>query len=250
MTTSDLIGVTAVVTGASRGFGRSIAIRLARAGADVVGVARDRAALLDLHEHLGASFTPVAGNVTDPDLAAQLISRHRPQVLVLNAGATPIAARVQDQSWASFSDNWNTDVRQSFEFTRAALGLPLDAGSLVINMSSGAALAGSPLSGGYAGAKAMVRFISSYAAAESGRLGLGIRFVSVLPKLTPATALGAAFVDGYAAYSGTDRATYLTQLGATLTADQVGLAVTEIATDASKTAASYMLTAAGLQELS
>ena len=54
-------------------------------------------------------------------------------------------------------------------------------------MSSGAALRGSPLSGGYAGAKATIRFITGYAADESERAGLGIRFVSVLPQLTPAT---------------------------------------------------------------
>ena len=66
-------------------------------------------------------------------------------------------------------------------------------------MSSGAALAGSPLSGGYAGAKAAIRFLTSYAAAESGRDGLGIRFVSVLPQITSATALGATFAAAYAA---------------------------------------------------
>ncbi len=57
-------------------------------------------------------------------------------------------------------------------------------------MSSGAAVAGSPLSGGYAGSKATIRFISGYAAEESERAGLGIRFVSVLPRLTAATDLG------------------------------------------------------------
>lgn len=69
---------------------------------------------------------------------------------------------------------------------------PLDPGSTVITLSSGAALRGSPLRGGYAGAKATIRFITSYAAAESERDHLGIRFVSVLPQLTPATVLGAA----------------------------------------------------------
>jgi hypothetical protein len=43
---------------------------------------------------------------------------------------------------------------------------------------------GSPLSGGYAGAKATIRFLTGYAAAESERDGLGIRFASLLPQLT------------------------------------------------------------------
>ena len=45
-------------------------------------------------------------------------------------------------------------------------------------MSSGAAVAGSPLSGGTAGAKSTIRFITDYAADESERAGLGIRFIA------------------------------------------------------------------------
>jgi NAD(P)-dependent dehydrogenase (short-subunit alcohol dehydrogenase family) len=68
----------------------------------------------------------------------------------------------------------------------------------VISVSSRAALGGSPLSGGYAGAKAAVRLVAGYAADESARAGLGIRFLSLLPGLTSATGLGAAAVRGYA----------------------------------------------------
>jgi NAD(P)-dependent dehydrogenase (short-subunit alcohol dehydrogenase family) len=71
-----------------------------------------------------------------------------------------------------------------------------------IAISSGAAVNGSPLSGGYAGAKATIRFIASYAATESGRNAPGIRFTSVLPQLTPETDLGAAGVAAYAARQG------------------------------------------------
>ena len=48
MSTQDLSGTTALVTGASRGFGRAIAIALSKHGAHVVGVARDRARLEEL----------------------------------------------------------------------------------------------------------------------------------------------------------------------------------------------------------
>jgi NAD(P)-dependent dehydrogenase (short-subunit alcohol dehydrogenase family) len=58
----------------------------------------------------------------------------------------------------------------------------------VISLSSGAALRGSPLSGGYAGAKAAIGRLTGYAAEESERAGLGIRFVSLLPP--PASASG------------------------------------------------------------
>ena len=83
----------------------------------------------------------------------------------------------------------------------------------MIAFSSGAALAGSPLSGGYAGAKATIRFITAYAADEAQRAELGITFTSVLPQLTPATGLGAMAVAAYAARSGLDVPAFLAQRG-------------------------------------
>ena len=120
------------------------------------------------------------------------------------------------------------DVRQAFQWLRASLTEPLEPGSTVVSFSSGAAIQGSPLSGGYAGAKATVRFLTSYAAEESARLGLGIRFTSVLPRLTPATGLGAAAVAAYADRAGLEVADFLDRLGpptlpATLAADLVDL---------------------------
>jgi nucleoside-diphosphate-sugar epimerase len=54
MSTQELSGATALVTGASRGFGRAIAAALSGAGADVVGVARDRAGLTSFTRSSGA----------------------------------------------------------------------------------------------------------------------------------------------------------------------------------------------------
>ena len=112
--------------------------------------------------------------------------------------------------------------------------------------SSGAALHGSPLSGGYAGAKAAIRFLTAYAAEESERAALGIRFRSVLPRLTPATALGSAAVAAYAARQGMDVAGYLAAAGPALTVEQVGAAVTSLVTDPGHDKDAYVLTAAGL----
>jgi hypothetical protein len=108
-------------------------------------------------------------------------------------------------------------VQHVFNWTREALLLPLPPGSVVIAISSGAAVNGSPLSGGYAGAKATIQFIASYAAGESARNGLGIRFTSVLPQLTPETGLGAAAVAAYAARQGIGIPAFLDRLGPALT---------------------------------
>jgi NAD(P)-dependent dehydrogenase (short-subunit alcohol dehydrogenase family) len=187
MSGNELAGATALVTGASRGFGRGIATALSGAGAQVVGVARDRAGLEELREELGESFTAVSADAADPVVAGQLIDAWRPGVLVLNAGATPLPLPIQLHTWETFSRNWDVDVAHVFHWTREVLLVPLAPGSTVVTLSSGAALRGSPLSGGYAGAKAAIRWLTAYAAEESRRDGLDIRFVSVLPQLTPAT---------------------------------------------------------------
>lgn len=244
-----LAGTTAIITGASRGFGRGVAAALVAAGARVVGVARTGARLDDVRDELGDAFTPVAADAADPSVAARLIDEHRPRTVVLCAGAAPQMTPLQEQTWESFSQNWNVDVAQAFHWVGHALRRPLAPGTTVIAFSSGAAIQGSPLSGGYAGANATVRFIAAYAATESERTGLGIRFTSVLPQLTPATELGAAAVAAYAQWEGVDVDTFMSRRGPTLSTEQVGKWVLELATVESPDRA-YVLSAAGLSPLS
>lgn len=247
--TNRLAGTTAIVTGASRGFGRGIAAALSTAGAHVVGVARSSEQLDGVRDELGDAFTAVVADAADPATASRLIDEYRPRTLVLCAGAAPRMSPLQDQTWESFSENWNVDVAQAFHWIRHALRRPLEPGSTVIAMSSGAAVNGSPLSGGYAGAKATIRFIASYAGMESQQGGLGINFVSVLPRLTPATDLGAKAVAAYAERQGVDVDTFVESSGPALTAEHVGRSVLEIAGGQHRDHAAYLLTAGGLSPL-
>jgi NAD(P)-dependent dehydrogenase (short-subunit alcohol dehydrogenase family) len=219
---------TAIVTGAGRGFGRAVSAALVAAGARVIGVARGHDELEETGELLGPSFTAAPADATDADVAGRLLDEHRPAIVVLCAGAAPLMRPLQEQTWESFSANWNVDVAQTFHWTRHILRNPLAPGSTVISFSSGAALNGSPLSGGYAGANATVRFISRYAAQESQRAGLGIRFASVLPQLTPATTLGAQAVAAYAALDGVDVNTFVARRGPLLSPERVGTSVVEL----------------------
>jgi NAD(P)-dependent dehydrogenase (short-subunit alcohol dehydrogenase family) len=239
---------TAVVTGASRGFGRAIAAALTTAGTQVIGIARSEPELHATREELGDRFIPIAADATSEALARDVLSEHRPGLLVLNAGVMPHLAPLPDQTWETFSRNWHTDTRQAFTWTREALRAPLAPGSVVVAMSSGAALAGSPLSGGYAGAKAAIRYIRNYAAAESERAGLGLRFVTLLPKLTPATGLGSAAVAGYAARQGVAPDVYAKDLQPVLTPAQVGAAVIAVAADPAS-APEYLVSGAGHRAL-
>jgi NAD(P)-dependent dehydrogenase (short-subunit alcohol dehydrogenase family) len=247
MTSSvDQTGSTALVTGASRGFGRAIAAAFHAEGATVVAVARSAELLDTLRDELGGALTTVAADVADPVAAGMLIERYRPDTLVLNAGAAPLARPLQQHTWETFSRNWDVDVRHAFHWMREALLLPLRPGSTVITMSSGAAIAGSPLSGGYAGAKATIRFITGYAADESARAGLGIRFVSVLPRLTPTTDLGSMAVAAYARREGVEIDDYLERLGPGLTPGDVAKAMVDVVSTAEYASGAYLLTPAGL----
>jgi NAD(P)-dependent dehydrogenase (short-subunit alcohol dehydrogenase family) len=236
----------AVVTGASRGFGRAIATALVAAGSTVVGLARDGHRLQTLRDELGDRFVPVVGDAADEELATRLLEEHSPGLLVLNAGASPAMAPIHEHTWESFARPWEVDTRHVFTWVKAALTGPMAPGGLVVAVSSGAALRGSPLSGGYAGAKSTIRFIARYAADESARAGLGIGFTTLLPQLTPATDLGAAAAEAYAARAGAAPADPATPV---LTPEQVGKAVVGIALDEATPAAEYRLDAAGLHAL-
>src|SRR5712692_7682722 len=158
---SDLSGRTTVVVGASRGLGRGIARAFAEAGAPVVAVARTGPALAELATTSANIRTEVA-DAADATVAWSLLDQYEPEVLILVAGANPVMRPLQYQTWETFSVNWHTDVKIAFTWLREALLKPLPPGSRVVVVSSGAAINGSPASGGYAGSKATQRFIAGY----------------------------------------------------------------------------------------
>ena len=204
MPSNDIKGTTALVTGASRGFGRGIAAALDGAGAAVVGVARDGAALEELRAELGESFTPVSADAADPTVAGQLIDAYRPGILVLNAGAAPLSRPLQHHTWRDVQPQLGHRRQAGVPLAARGAARPARAGQHGHHDVQRGRPPGLAAVGGYAGSKATIRFITSYAAAESERGGLGIRFISVLPQLTPATALGGAAVAAYAARGGID----------------------------------------------
>ena len=238
---------TTIVVGASRGLGRGIATALAGSGRSVVAVARSADALTSLASEV-AGVKPEVADAGAEGTARLLLDTYEPDAVVIVAGATPELHPVHEHSWATFAANWDTDVRVTFHWVAEALRKPLRPGSRVIVVSSGAALQGSPLSGGYAGAKGTQRFIARYAQDEANRSGLGITFTTLLPKLTPSTELGRPAVAAYAARSGLSEQEYLQQLGEQLTPQIAGAAVLELL-DTEPDAAEYLLTGDGLRPL-
>ena len=238
---------TTIVVGASRGLGRGIATAFAAAGNPVIAVARSATALAETD---GATIQSEPADAGDPTVAGTLLDRYEPRALIVVAGAAPLMRPLQHHTWETFSVNWHTDVKIAFHWVREALLGPLRPGSRVVVISSGAAVQGSPLSGGYAGAKATQRFIAAYARDEAQRAGLDITFTAVLPRITPLTDLGRPAVQAYAARSGQSVEEYVARFGAPLTPEIAGASVVELVrADAATVAPAYLLTAAGLEKL-
>jgi len=246
---NDLQGRTAVVVGASRGLGRGIARALAEAGAQVVAVARNGQELAELAATSANIRTEVADGAEE-GLPGSLLDRYEPEVLVVVAGASPVIGALQDQTWETFSVNWHADVKIAFGWLRAVLRKPLPPRSRVVVVSSGAAVNGSPASGGYAGAKATQRFIADYAQEESRRAGLDITVTTVLPRMTPSGEVGRQGIRAYAARSGQTEEEFTRQLGEPLTPEMAGSAVVDLVrADPATVAAGYLLSGAGLRPL-
>jgi 3-oxoacyl-[acyl-carrier protein] reductase len=238
--------MNALIIGGSRGLGRGIALALRDEGAHVVTVSRD--VTVSRGDSPAAGLITEAGDATRAEVAEQLLDRHRPDVLVIAAGAVPPTGPLRDFTWENFSAIWEQDVRIAFTWLGAVLRRPLAPGAVVVVLGSAASLRGSPLSGGYAGAKATVRHITAYARAEAQ--GAGVTFTTVLPALAPDTAVGQAAVRAYADSQGMSAATFAARLPAPLSAEIAGTSVAQLlAGPADRIAEAYLLDGEGLHEL-
>lgn len=164
----DLTGRTALVTGASRGIGRAIAVGLGRAGADIVAFARSEASLADLGTELrglGRSCHMITGDVTSEADRAALFAQLAgagvtPDILINNAGIEEVcaSAKVPGNLWDRIVD---TNLRAAFfvaqGFARAAMAAGRPAS--IINICSLTSAVGVPTA-------------APYTASKSGLLGL------------------------------------------------------------------------------
>jgi hypothetical protein len=115
---------------------------------------------------------------------------------------------------------------------QAALNLPLKPGSRVLVGSSGAAQNGSPLSGGYAGAKRMLWTMAKYANGVSQQKELGIRFQAIVPlQMVGGTGVGDAGAHAYARAMGIEPEAFLARFGAPMSPREFGEQVVSVLDD-------------------
>jgi NAD(P)-dependent dehydrogenase (short-subunit alcohol dehydrogenase family) len=242
----SLTGKNMVVIGGSRGVGRRIVEAGIRNGARVLAVARQEGPLRQLaQETSGVEILPL--DATDEGAPSKVFDVLQPDVLVLCGGAFPPTASLHEQTWQQFAVNWETDVKIAFHFYKAALSQPLAAGATVVLISSGAALAGSPNSGGYAGAKRTQMFMANYSQKESDRLGLGLRFISLAPRMMPDTELGKHAVAGYSRYLGMSASDFVKSMASPPTSSDVATAVIELVTKPDRKENVFIVSGKGLE---
>jgi NAD(P)-dependent dehydrogenase (short-subunit alcohol dehydrogenase family) len=219
-----------VVTGGSRGLGLGLVEALVAHGAHVTVVARDADALGIVHARLGVAT--ISADVTDETAAHRILSQIRPDILALNAGAKPRMGRLDQLSWADFTATWETDVKAGLYWLQAALNLPLKPGSRVLVGSSGAAENGSPLSGGYAGAKRMLWLMAKYANGVAEQKALGIRFQAIVPQqIIGGTGVGDAGANAYARAANIKPEEFLARFGAPMPPREFGEKVVSVLND-------------------
>jgi NAD(P)-dependent dehydrogenase (short-subunit alcohol dehydrogenase family) len=219
-----------VVTGGSRGLGLGLVEALLAHGAKVTVVARDGDALAAVHARLDVGV--ISADVTEETEAYRILSEVNPEVVALNAGAKPPMGRLDQLNWADFSAAWETDVKAGLYWMQAALKMPLKSGSRVLVVSSGAAQNGSPLSGGYAGAKRMLWLMAKYANGVSMQNKLGIRFQAIVPlQMIGNTGVGDTGAEAYAHTMGIGRDEFLARFGAPMPPREFGEKVVSVLED-------------------
>jgi len=160
----DLSDKTAIVTGASRGIGKAIALRLAAAGAKVACVARSADKLKETADAIAAAGGTAEVHpcdVTDSTAVSKLVEELAEKwgsldIVVNNAGITKdtLIPRMEDEQWDAVI---NTNLRSVFLFTRAAsLVMMRKRSGRIINISSVSGLMGNPGQSNYSASKAGV----------------------------------------------------------------------------------------------
>jgi NAD(P)-dependent dehydrogenase (short-subunit alcohol dehydrogenase family) len=190
----DLAGRVVIVTGASRGVGRGVALHLAQLGAHVVGTGRKQEALDALGAELGGDHLVASVNVADRDgmfaLVAEAVARFgRVDGLVANAQTFRSVTPLEDVTERDMDVLFDTGPKGTLWAMQAVFPSMRDAGwGRIVTMGSAVGITGGAGYGPYASSNEAIRGLTRTAAKEWGRHGILVNCVcpaSVAHRLPP-----------------------------------------------------------------
>ena len=157
----------------------------------------------------------ISADVTDETAANRILGEVRPDILALNAGATPRMGRLDQLSWEDFSVAWETDVKAGLYWLQAALNLPLKPGSRVLVGSSGCGREDRRCRVVMAAPNACFGSWPNTPTASRRRRSLGIRFQVIVPRqMILGTGTGDAAANAYAGSMGITPEQFVARFGA------------------------------------
>jgi len=187
MTEFSLDGKVAVITGASRGIGRAIALRLAQAGAKVVVSSRkleNVQAVADEIEAAGGEALAVQAHVGRTDDVVALVARTverfgRVDVAVNNAATNPHFGPLLTADEGQWDKILDTNAKGMFRVCKAVVPhMEAQGGGKIINLTSVAGLRPSPGMGVYSISKAAVIVLTQVLALELGRVNIQVNAIA------------------------------------------------------------------------
>ncbi len=177
----DLSGKVALVTGASKGIGKSIAQALGQKGAKVVISSRKQEALDEVAKEFsseGIDVLAVAANIGDAQSMIDLVSKTNSHfggvdILVNDAAANPSFGPVQNTDANVFDKIMNVNVKGPFELAKLMYPIMKErGGGSIINISSIGGLSPETMLGIYSVSKAAIISLTKVLGKEWGRVGI------------------------------------------------------------------------------